>query len=328
MDETPVVLSNPGFMKPFESLLTISGQPKYGTMDATWTVFVFYPLFFGMIVGDVGYGIVLMALVVWARMKFQDNPNVQLATSILGPAATMAIAFGFIYGEYFGNALTMIMQSVTGNPAWVMPALFPRTEGQWVTILIVVVVIVGLVQVLFGLILGMINGVRTKHPKHVWEKGGMAAFLVGLFGLVGFAFIAAMPSMTFFQQFPLAGYGIQAIFAGLIFFGLAFAIKGGGVLGLVESISGFANVFSYIRIMAVGLAGAMFANAINALFVQMGNPVIGFLIAVPLHLLNFAIVVFSPSIHALRLTFLEFFGKFYESGGEQYKPFQKTGGGA
>jgi V/A-type H+-transporting ATPase subunit I len=328
MDETPVVLSNPGFMRPFESLLSISGQPKYGTIDPTWMVFIFYPLFFGMIVGDVGYGLVLMGLVVWARMKFKDNPNVQLATSIMGPAATMAIAFGLIYGEYFGNALTKIGQAVTGNPEWMMPAVFPRTEKEFVTTLIIIVVVVGLVQVLFGLVLGMINGVRTKHKSHVYEKGGMAAFLVGLFGLVGFAFILAMPTMTFFQQFPLAGYGIQAVFAGLIFFGLAFAIKGGGVLGLVESISGFANVFSYIRIMAVGLAGAMFADAINALFVQLGNPVIGALVAIPLHILNFAIVVFSPSIHALRLTFLEFFGKFYESGGEQYKPFQKTGGGA
>lgn len=328
MEGTPVVLDNPKAIKPFESLLFISGQPKYGTIDPTWMVFIFYPLFFGMIVGDVGYGLLMLAIVWWARLRFRDNDNVQMATSILGPAATMAIAFGLIYGEYFGNALTKIGQAITANPEWHMPALFPRTEGQWVTMLIVVVVVVGLVQVLFGLILGMINGVRTKHYKHVYEKGGMAAFLVGIFGLVGFAFILAMPSMTFFQQFPLAGYGIQALFAGLIFFGLAFAIRGGGVLGLVESISGFANVFSYIRIMAVGLAGAMFADAINALFVQLGNPVIGALVAIPLHILNFVIVVFSPSIHALRLNFLEFFDKFYESGGEAYKPFEKTGGGA
>jgi V/A-type H+-transporting ATPase subunit I len=60
----------------------------------------------------------------------------------------------------------------------------------------------------------------------------------------------------------------------------------------------------------------------------MGNPIIGLVVAIPLHILNFAICVFSPNIHALRLNFLEFFNKFYESGGEEYKPFQKTGGGA
>jgi V/A-type H+-transporting ATPase subunit I len=286
-------------------------------------------LFFGMIVGDVGYGLVMLAIVIWARMKYADNDGVQLATSILGPAATMTIAFGFIYGEFFGNAGSMMLQAITGNPAAVFPlALFPRTMTTLVPVLIVLVVVVGLMQVILGLILGMINGVRTKHMKHVWEKGGMLAVLVGVFGLVAFTVIAAMPFMAFFQQFPFAGYAMQALLAGMIFFGLVFAVRGGGIVGAVESISQFASVFSYIRIMAVGLAGAMFADAINMLFVKMGNPIIGLVVAIPLHILNFAICVFSPNIHALRLNFLEFFNKFYESGGEEYKPFQKTGGGA
>jgi V/A-type H+-transporting ATPase subunit I len=324
-DETPVAMKNSGMVKPFQSLLFISGTPKYGTIDPTWMIFIFYPLFFGMIVGDVGYGAIMLAIVFWARLKYKHNDNVQMATAILGPAATMAIAFGFIYGEFFGNLGNTIAKAVTGNPDALFPlSLFPRTS--MVTPLIVIVIVVGLVQVIFGLVLGMVNGVRTKHYKHVYEKGGMLAFLVGVFGLIGFFALAAMPFMAFFQQFPFAGYGVQALLAGLIFFGLAFAMKGGGIVGLVESVSSFANVFSYIRIMAVGLAGAMFADAINELFVKMGNPVVGLLIAVPLHVLNFAIVVFSPSIHALRLNFLEFFNKFYESGGEEYKPFHKSGG--
>jgi V/A-type H+-transporting ATPase subunit I len=329
MEETPVALKNAKVLQPFQSLLMISGQPKYGTIDPTWMIFIFYPLFFGMIVGDVGYGLVMLAIVIWARMKYADNDGVQLATSILGPAATMTIAFGFIYGEFFGNAGSMMLQAITGNPAAVFPlALFPRTMTTLVPVLIVLVVVVGLMQVILGLILGMINGVRTKHMKHVWEKGGMLAVLVGVFGLVAFTVIAAMPFMAFFQQFPFAGYAMQALLAGMIFFGLVFAVRGGGIVGAVESISQFASVFSYIRIMAVGLAGAMFADAINMLFVKMGNPIIGLVVAIPLHILNFAICVFSPNIHALRLNFLEFFNKFYESGGEEYKPFQKTGGGA
>jgi V/A-type H+-transporting ATPase subunit I len=329
MEETPVALKNAKVLQPFQSLLMISGQPKYGTIDPTWMIFIFYPLFFGMIVGDVGYGLVMLAIVIWARMKYKDNDGVQLATSILGPAATMTIAFGFVYGEFFGNAGSMMLQAITGNPAVVFPlALFPRTMTTLVPVLIVLVVVVGLLQVMLGLVLGMINGVRTKHMKHVWEKGGMLAVLVGVFGLVAFTVIAAMPFMAFFQQFPFAGYAMQALLAGMIFFGLVFAVRGGGIVGAVESISQFASVFSYIRIMAVGLAGAMFADAINMLFVKMGNPIIGLVVAIPLHILNFAICVFSPNIHALRLNFLEFFNKFYESGGEEYKPFQKTGGGA
>jgi V/A-type H+/Na+-transporting ATPase subunit I len=77
--------------------------PRYGTVDPTWMLFIFYPLFFGMIVGDIGIRHVMLGIVVWLRIKFKENELVQLATSILGPAATMVIAFGFLYGEFFGD---------------------------------------------------------------------------------------------------------------------------------------------------------------------------------------------------------------------------------
>ena len=80
------------------------------------------------------------------------------------------------------------------------------------------------------------------------------------------------------------------------------------------------------RFRAVGLAGAIFAEAVNGIAVKMGNPVIGLIIAVPLQMLNFVICAFSPNIHAISLNFLEFFGGFYETGSKEYKPFQKTGG--
>ena len=83
----------------------VMGTPKYGTYDPTWMLAIFYPLFFGMIVGDIGYGLVMLGMVIWLRMKFKDNDGVQMATAILGPAATMLIIFGFIYGEFFGNLL-------------------------------------------------------------------------------------------------------------------------------------------------------------------------------------------------------------------------------
>jgi V/A-type H+-transporting ATPase subunit I len=78
--------------------------------------------------------------------------------------------------------------------------------------------------------------------------------------------------------------------------------------------------------MAVGLAGAIFANAVNGIAAKMGNPVLGILVAAPLQALNFVIAAFSPNIHAVRLNFLEFFGNFYETGSKEYSPFHKTGG--
>jgi len=98
-ENTPVALKNSKALAPFEFILKQRGTPRYGTLDATWMLFVFYPLFFGMIVGDIGYGLVMLSIVLWMRSKFKVNEGVQLATSILGPACTAVIVFGVIYGE-------------------------------------------------------------------------------------------------------------------------------------------------------------------------------------------------------------------------------------
>jgi V/A-type H+-transporting ATPase subunit I len=101
-------------------------------------------------------------------------------------------------------------------------------------------------------------------------------------------------------------------------------------MGVIETLEAFTGMASYIRIMAVGLAGAIFADAINEIVAEMASTpamaVLAVLIGVVLHSLNFIIAAFSPAIHAMRLNFLEFFRGFYEAGGMQYSPFTKTGG--
>jgi V/A-type H+/Na+-transporting ATPase subunit I len=97
-------------------------------------------------------------------------------------------------------------------------------------------------------------------------------------------------------------------------------------MGVVETMESFAHIASYIRIMAVGLAGALFADAINQIMTIMGNPIIGIALGIVLHSLHIIMASFSPLIHALRLNLLEFFGKFYETGNQPYSPFTKTGG--
>ena len=317
-ESTPVSMKNAGILKPFESLLSIVGQPKYGTVDPTWMIFLFYPLFFGMIVGDVGYGLLMLGIVVWARLKFKDNDLAQMGTAVLGPAATLAVAFGVLYGEFFGDLGTRILAAFGIH----FTPIFDRTQS--VVQLIIIVLAVGFVQIVLGLVLGIINGVRTKHIKHVWERSGMLAVLVGVVGLIVFGALASLPLIHGLG--PAVALIIQATLALCIFVGAYFAVRGGGVVGGVELISNLANVASYIRIMAVGLAGAMFAVAINQLVDGLGNVVLGSVVGIILHTLNFIIIIFSPNIHALRLNLLEFFNKFYESGGKQYRPFQKTGG--
>ena len=106
-ENAPVALQNAGWVQPFETLMAASwASPRYGTYDPTWMLAIFYPLFFGMIVGDIGYGLVMLGTVIWLRMKFKDNAGVQLATSILGPAATTR------------HHLRLHLRRVLRQPAW------------------------------------------------------------------------------------------------------------------------------------------------------------------------------------------------------------------
>jgi V/A-type H+-transporting ATPase subunit I len=337
-ENAPVALSNAGWARPYEELMGVMGKPKYGTYDPTWMLAIFYPLFFGMIVGDIGYGLVMLGTVMWLRMKFKDNNGVQLATAILGPAATSVIIFGFIYGEFFGNLLGPKFGNVI-QPIWTMNGAynigypvpagaqlllpFERTQQQFLITFLVIAIAIGAFQVILGLALGVYNGIKTKHWSHVYEKGGILAFVVGFAALVLMIVFGAVLTANVGTT---AAYALQAVAAGLLFVGFAFAIKGGGIVGAIESVGALANIASYLRIMAVGLAGAIFAEAVNGIAASMGNPILGIAIAIPLQMLNFVICAFSPNIHAVRLNFLEFFGKFYESGSKEYKPFQKTGG--
>ncbi len=320
--DTPVALKNPKAVAPFQNILSVYGVPRYGTLDPTMMLFIFFPLFMGLIIGDIGYGAVLLGITIWLRVKFRENNVVQIATSILGPAATMVFLFGFVYGELFGNLfhaqIVDFMRRVSGGA---LP--FLRTQGEMIKVFMYLAVGVGVVHILLGLVMGVINAVRTKSRKHLFEKAGILTFVVCI-GIVVVLGIAA-------QNFGSWAIGGQVLFAILALAGFFYAIRGGGVMGVIETLEAFTGMASYIRIMAVGLAGAIFAEAINEIVADMaaGNPamlVVAVLIGIVLHTLNFVIACFSPFIHAMRLNLLEFFGKFYETGKQQYSPFTKTGG--
>ncbi len=314
--ETPVALKNSKAVEPFQFLVGVYGMPRYGTVDPTWMLFVFYPLFFGMIVGDLGYGLIMLGIVIWLRLKFKENPVIQLSTSILGPAATMVCAFGIIYAEFFGDLLSHYL-------GWVMDIsvlgiTLPFHRVQLVNEFMIIAVAVGVVHVSFGLVLGIINAVRGGHKKHIYEKGGILTLILSVLIAVGLGMASNV-----FGDWAVWG---QVVFAIIAFGGFIFAIRGGGIMGAIETLESFTGMVTYIRIMAVGLAGAIFADAINQIVAGTTNIALAAVIAILLHSLNFIICAFSPSIHALRLNFLEFFGKFYETGNQMYQPFTKTGG--
>lgn len=324
--KVPVQLDNKGKTKFFEGALGIWGQPMYGSFDPTIILRYSFPLVFGLIVGDAGYGLLLFLICWFAGKKFKDNYGVQMFTNVLKPAGIMAMVFGVLYFEFFGNlahvyipGLNQIHPIMFGS-SFGLP--FLRTEPALQTTYLFIAIGFGFLQVCFGLVLGIINMRKLGHNKHVWEKAGI---LTVLFAAILMVVIKMVPALTVGLP-DVVGAIVNYLVYIAIAVGVVSLLFGGGIMGAIETLETISHIASYIRIMAVGLAGALLADAANKLaFVAMPNAG-GVAIVIVLHVVNFAIICFSPSIHALRLNFLEFFGKFWEAGTVTYKPFARKEG--
>lgn len=313
-EDTPVAMKNPKFAQPSEWVMSylMGGKPQYGTVDPTMIWTFTFPLIYGMIVGDIGYGVVMLGLILWLRYKFKDRPGAQIATGLLGPAATSAIIFGFLYGEFFGGTFWKLgwIREIT-----IMGITLPYNREENVYPLIFLALGLGFIQILYGLILGVVNAVRTKHMKHAYIKGGMAGFVAGAVILI-IAGALLSPGMK-----PIG----QMIGAAVMLVGILMSFVFGNIMGFVEWIETVGHLASFIRIMAIGLSDAIFASAINELAAEMPLPV-KIIILLLLHGFHLILAVFTPTVHALRLNFLEFSGNFYEKSKTDYRPFHKTGG--
>jgi V/A-type H+-transporting ATPase subunit I len=296
-EEAPVVLRNPRLFRPFEAVIALLPLPRYGSIDPTPFVAVFFPAFFGLILGDIGYGLVLA--VVGLLMHWRSRPGTLLrsVSEIIGPCALSSILVGLLFGEFFGDL----------GRRWfgLKPLLFDREEALIPFLLLAVAI--GAVHILLGLILGVVSAARH-HPRLAVGRGASAVAII----LIVLALLAAVDVLprAFFTP---AVIGLLIAFPVLIF--------AEGVVAPIELLSTVGNILSYARIMALGVASVMLAVVANRMAGMMGSAVVGMVFALLFHLVNFAIGLFSPTIHALRLHYVEFFGKFYSPGGVRYEPF-------
>lgn len=292
-EEIPVAFKNNPYSKPYEAFMSILGLPQYGTLDPVPYISLFFPLFFGIMVGDIGFGLVLLSLVFWAKRKFGKRSELlDNALTVGVHAAIVSVLFGIVFGELFG----MIMK-------W---PHFARAEAT-IPFLIFSIAI-GVVHVFLGFVLGVINALRTYHKKHALARVATMVMLIGLGLLVGVLAGALPPSIK------TPGLILLIVAAPLLLYG-------GGLIGVLEIFGAVTNIFSYARLMGFGLAGVVLAETINNLAGAVGPLALGVLIAIVLHVPNFAIHLFSSTIQSARLHYVEFFQKFLELGGKPYQPF-------
>ena len=296
-EDAPVVLSNPRLFRPFETLIRLMPLPRYGSIDPTPFVAVFFPAFFGLMVGDVGYGMLLAALGLLLHARSRPGTLLRNVSEIMGPCALFSIVAGFLYGEVFGD----LGERLFG----LKPIAFNRQEALIPFLLLAVAL--GAVHVLLGLGLAVASNLR-RHPRHALGSG-VSALMVVLIILALLAAVDVLPR-TFFTP---------AVIGLLVAFPLLIVLE--GLVAPIELLSTLGNILSYARIMALGVASVMLAVVANRMVGAIGSVTVGIVFALLFHLVNFAIALFSPTIHALRLHYVEFFGKFFSPGGVRYQPF-------
>lgn len=326
VEETPVALKNNPFVRYFEIIYLLSNYPRYGNVDPTVVFAIFFPIFFGLMVGDMGYGLVISIAGYIVYRKFADKPLASMAGFIMTVGGVWAIIFGAIYLEFFGDWLARWTGVITGEETvhYLIGSSksiirYPMDRLEGFTLFFGICIIIGVIHMGVGLVIGMINGAHEKDTKHVLEKGGILLVLIGLLMA-----IARFGFPTWPKAITIAG--ALLVVAGVVLGGV-----GAGMGGVVEAVVGIGNVFSYARLIAIGLASVIMAKAANDLSRQAGKGgvlgvIVGIIVFILLHGLNLVIGVFSPSIHALRLHLVESFGKFFEPAKYKYEPFKKTGG--
>lgn len=299
----PVILQNPAIARPFESLVNMLALPRYGHVDPSRLMAFFLPIFFGMILGDVGYGTLSLLISLGLLRRFKEGVTRDILL-VLAMGSAWAILFGFLFGEMFGT----LGEHFGMHALW-----FDRASPENVMSLLLMTVGIGAVHITLGLVIGVWEAVKDKSRSHLLERGGMLLGLIGLFFIVG---ILADSLPQGFMSVSIA-----FVIVGVVMLGASLGSLG-IVMGPIEFLTLIGNVLSYLRIAAIGLASVFLAKVANEMAGMVGNVVVGAILAILIHALNLVLGMFSPTIHSLRLHYVEFFRKFYEGGGRRYEPFK------
>lgn len=309
-EDAPVKHDNSGPVQSFESLTDLMAVPKYNELDPSAVIFLTFPLFFGFMIGDFGYGLTTLA-VFYAGYKLFEGAADIFKSLMYASFATMA--FGLAFGDAFGFVIfgshSILAEQFGLEIFSQIPILFHRANhlGQVFT----VSALIGLIHVNMGYLIGGYNEYMRHGIKEAFlEKGSWILLEIGVALWYFIGMTAGLPVMLI---------AIVALYVGE------------GVEGVVEIPSLMSNVLSYFRIFGVSVAAVALAAVVNSIastaFAAGGllGIAAGTLILVIGHIFNTFIKIMEGFLQGIRLHYVEMFGKFYEGGGKKYAPFGAEG---
>ena len=323
-EDFPVLLKNNGFVEPFEAVTEMYALPAPHSLDPNPFMAPFFFVFFGMMLSDAGYGLVLAILGLLGAKYLDMGTNGKKLLKMLGYCGISTVFWGALYGSWFGDTIPKVTEVFFGNRVQVPMLLDPLTNPMPILIMAFVV---GYIHILVGLGLKAYLMIRRGHPVDALFDVGFWYFV--LVGLVIFAGGQMVIGSTL-----MASIGKWLAIAGAV--GLVLT-QGrdkknpimklmSGILSLYDITGYFSDLLSYSRIMALGLATGVIAQVVNTMGTLPGRSIIGAVLFVVIflfgHVLNLAINALGSYVHTSRLQYVEFFGKFFEGGGQAFRPLR------
>jgi V/A-type H+-transporting ATPase subunit I len=308
-DDVPVMLKNNVFNSSFEGVLEMYSLPQYKEVDPTPIFSIFYFIFFGMMLSDAGYGLLMALGSAFMIYKVKDEEK-RKNYKLFFFSGISTIIWGAIYGGWFGDLLPKYFGIK-------VPFLMDPTTN--VITLMVISVSFGVVHIFLGLGIKAYMLIRDGQLKDaIYDVFTWYATLVGVILLaVGFSFgkwlfIIGIIGLLFTQGRTAPSLGGKI---------------GGGIYGVYGITAYFGDVVSYLRLLALGLTTGFIANAMNLILSLLAGNIVVRIVLVPIlfvlfHVFNLALNAVGTYVHTARLQYLEFFNKFYEGGGKKFKPFE------
>ena len=322
-EDVPVLIENKSFAAGVESITDMYSPPSNKDVDPNPIMAIFYYAFFGLMLSDAGYGLLMLIFAIFAKKKLKVTGNMKKTADMAMYCGISTIFWGVMFGGFFGDLISTVGKNFLGMTDVPSFALWLEPMNNSIELL--------LYCFLFG-ILHLMAGILIRGYMLIRDKnylGAVCDTIPVMVFVVGFAIVGAGLFTT--EPADIKSMGIKLLLVGAVLIVLTAGRSsknilgklGGGLYGLYNAASGYlGDILSYSRLLALGLVTGVIASVINLLGVMTGNIITFVLIFIIGHTVNIAINLMGTYVHTSRLQYVEFFSKFYEGAGRTFTPFK------
>ncbi|KPJ66422.1 hypothetical protein AMJ44_08395 [candidate division WOR-1 bacterium DG_54_3] len=325
-EKPPILLKNPALLSPFELITKIYGTPKFEEFDPSLPLAFFFALFFGICLGDFGYGLILALISIYflKRYRLPEGGKKLFRLFLLGGGVSAIV--GILTGSYLGY-----------SPKQIPPALLPLKEFlssiqiidpiKSPLAMLVLSLALGVIQILFGIFLQMLQRIKNKQFASAVLDDGLWIFFLGSLVFLILSNALSMQTVQIASRMSLGGAIALVLTQGRHKKNIIQKFLS-GLLSLYRVSGYMGDTLSYSRLLALGMSTTIIGSVINILAGMVKEvPVLGILLMIALlifgHLFNLLVGTLGAFVHSTRLQMVEFFSKFYEGGGREFRPYKR-----